>query len=45
MFLFDLFQFPHQAVVLGIGDFWLVKDIVTVVMIFDLFSEFLDPLF
>jgi hypothetical protein len=39
---FQVFQFPKQTVVLGIGDLRVVQDIITVVVIVKLRAEFLD---
>jgi hypothetical protein len=37
-------QLPHQAVILRIGDLRLVEDIIAIIVIFDLFAKFFDPL-
>jgi hypothetical protein len=41
----DLFKLPHQPIILGVGDLGLIKDIVQVVVIFDVFPEFFGSLF
>ena len=43
--LFKLDQLAEQEVVLRIGDFRLVLDVVEIVVVFDLPAQFLDPLF
>jgi len=38
----EFLEAPHQPVILGVGDFRLVEDVVAVVVVFDLSSEFFD---
>ena len=43
MCLFEFFEFAHHPVVLGIRDLGLVQNIITVIVVLDLFPKFLHP--
>ena len=44
IFALQTLQFPHQAVVLGVGYLGVVEDIITIVVVVDFFAEFFDLL-